>query len=393
MGKEKKYGFSLMEMLVVMLIAAVVFALSAPMITKKMGNRAGTAGSVWTSLTGGNIGFNMKSAGVTSIIGGDNNDLSTLGSKPPKLTIGSKNNYPHIGFLYNETPAGTIFFKNNSSLAIGNNVFAGGENTIAAGHYISAIGSNTAILGANSKNTGENSVVIGFGINNKEPDTIVLGNKDTTVVIPGTVKFSSIGIGDDIKFDFNKLLNLIRGLSEKTQNTSVTEEINANNIQIPGFTDNTLQQEIPKGTRTIKINGKTYYFQSDKRLKSIISENSAGIEELNRLKVYNYTFKNDNKKNPHVGVIAQDLQKVFPNAVKKDKEGYLQIRFEDMFYAMINSIKELDKKTNENIIKYSADINDLKKEVNYQKAKLAAQEKEINRLKQEINDLKKVLKK
>ena len=58
--------------------------------------------------------------------------------------------------------------------------------------------------------------------------------------------------------------------------------------------------------------------------------------------MFNYTFKKDEKKTPHVGVIAQDLQKVFPDAVKKGVDGFLRIRFEDMFFAMINAIKELD---------------------------------------------------
>ena len=55
-------------------------------------------------------------------------------------------------------------------------------------------------------------------------------------------------------------------------------------------------------------------------------------------------MKKDKTKTPHVGVIAQDLQKVFPDAVKKGTDGFLTIRFEDMFFAMINSIKELDLK-------------------------------------------------
>ena len=58
--------------------------------------------------------------------------------------------------------------------------------------------------------------------------------------------------------------------------------------------------------------------------------------------MFNYTFKKDETKTPHVGVIAQDLQKVFPDAVKKGTDGFLTIRFEDMFFAMINAIKELD---------------------------------------------------
>ena len=42
--------------------------------------------------------------------------------------------------------------------------------------------------------------------------------------------------------------------------------------------------------------------------------------------------------------MAQDLQKIFPDAVKKGADGFLTIRMEDMFYAVINAIKELDAK-------------------------------------------------
>ena len=83
---------------------------------------------------------------------------------------------------------------------------------------------------------------------------------------------------------------------------------------------------------------------SDRRLKYVGKENTSGLDKIKQLKVFNYTFKKDEKKTPHVGVIAQDLQKVFPDAVTKAKDGFLRIRFEDMFYAMINAIKELDSR-------------------------------------------------
>ncbi len=384
-NKEKIYGFSLMEMLVAMLIIAVIIALSAPMITKKNGSKASSAGSLWTSFTGGNIGFNTNTAGVSSIIGGNNDDISTMGSKPPKLTLGTKNDYPHIGFVYNGKAAGTMTLKNNNSIIIGNITNATGENNIAIGSSLNISGNNTAAIGTQINNTGNNSIVIGFGINNTEPDTIILGNKDTTVVIPGTVKFKSISIGDNIKFDLDKLLNMTKGMNASTEINKLT------GMQHPEFTDNIrTQSQPPEGSKMIKINGKPYYIQSDKKLKNIEDESTEGLEKITKLKIYNYTFKKDDTKSRHVGVIAQDLQKVFPDAVKKDNDGYLQIRLEDMFYAMINSIKELDKRTKE--INYSAEIRELKQEVNTNKAKLAAQEEEINRLKQEIKDLKKFIK-
>jgi hypothetical protein len=83
---------------------------------------------------------------------------------------------------------------------------------------------------------------------------------------------------------------------------------------------------------------------SDRRLKYVGKENNDGLAKLRQIKVFNYTFKKDPKKIPHVGVMAQDLQKIFPHAVKKGADGFLTIRMEDMFYAVINAIKELDAK-------------------------------------------------
>ena len=81
---------------------------------------------------------------------------------------------------------------------------------------------------------------------------------------------------------------------------------------------------------------------SDKRLKYVGKENTSGLDKIRQLKVFNYTFKKDETKTPRVGVIAQDLQKVFPDAVKKGSDGFLIIRMEDIFFAVINAIKELD---------------------------------------------------
>ena len=83
---------------------------------------------------------------------------------------------------------------------------------------------------------------------------------------------------------------------------------------------------------------------SDRRLKYVGKESTTGLDKVRQLKVFNFTYKKDTTKTPHVGVIAQDLQKVFPNAVQKGTDGFLTIRMEDMFYAVINAIKELDAK-------------------------------------------------
>lgn len=82
---------------------------------------------------------------------------------------------------------------------------------------------------------------------------------------------------------------------------------------------------------------------SDIRLKDNISENHDAIKKLLYIMPYDYTFKADKTKRPQVGVIAQDLQVYFPNSVREDKDGHLNIRLDEMFFATINTMKDLDK--------------------------------------------------
>ena len=116
-------------------------------------------------------------------------------------------------------------------------------------------------------------------------------------------------------------------------------------------------------------------------MKNIGDKFTAGLAELKRLNIYNFTFKNDVRKLPQVGVMAQDLKMVFPNAVSKDKNGYYQIRWDEMFYAVINSVKELNVRIEKLASKISTDksrVAALKKDNQELNAKLDKLETELN---------------
>jgi prepilin-type N-terminal cleavage/methylation domain-containing protein len=120
--------------------------------------------------------------------------------------------------------------------------------------------------------------------------------------------------------------------------------------------------------------------KSDRRLKNISGANNDGLDKLMQLNVFNFTFKQDKKKMPHVGVIAQDLQKVFPNAVMKDKKGYLMIRWDEMFYCMLNSIKELAAK----VTNIDSRVTKLEKENQALKTQNQMLEKRLVRLEKKV---------
>ena len=96
--------------------------------------------------------------------------------------------------------------------------------------------------------------------------------------------------------------------------------------------------------------------------------------------LYHYTYKKDETKTPHVGVIAQDLQKVFPNAISKDADGYLMIRLEDMFYAVVNAVRELDTK-----------ITSILEDISGMKSKIEAQDKIITEFQSQVITLQQTI--
>lgn len=125
--------------------------------------------------------------------------------------------------------------------------------------------------------------------------------------------------------------------------------------------------------------------RSDIRLKNVSGKFTGGLDEIRKLMVYNYTYKSDEEKNPHVGVIAQDLKRIFPTAVRKDENGYYQIRWDEMLYAAINAIKTLNTRVEELVSRVAKDqdrIANLKKDN-------AELEKQLDTLSAELSTLEK----
>jgi hypothetical protein len=85
---------------------------------------------------------------------------------------------------------------------------------------------------------------------------------------------------------------------------------------------------------------------SDSRLKDIRGNYSKGLDEIIKLNPIIYSYKKDNPYNYPSdtigqGAIAQEVQKIFPEAVTKDAKGYLQLDTNSINWATINAIKEL----------------------------------------------------
>ncbi len=139
----------------------------------------------------------------------------------------------------------------------------------------------------------------------------------------------------------------------------------------------------------------TWTITSDARLKNIDGNYTKGLADILKLQPIAYHYKNVGERKfdeitlatPAYGFAAQDVQKIFPEAVGKDEDGYLNLNIHPILIAMVNAVKELnDKKEvnkDETIAKQQTQIDKMQQQLDIQKA-------QIDLLIQKMTELSKV---
>lgn len=80
---------------------------------------------------------------------------------------------------------------------------------------------------------------------------------------------------------------------------------------------------------------------SDIRLKKDFRRLSQSSEKLNQLQGYQYYWKNEKSPDLQTGLIAQEVQKIFPELVKTDEEGMLSVDYVGLIPHLIEAHKNL----------------------------------------------------
>jgi hypothetical protein len=84
---------------------------------------------------------------------------------------------------------------------------------------------------------------------------------------------------------------------------------------------------------------------SDARLKANIVSLGSTLARLLLIDGKSYTMKKDGKQK--IGVLAQDIQKVFPELVSTDDRDMLAVNYQGLVPVLINALKEQDGKMKE----------------------------------------------
>ena len=106
-------------------------------------------------------------------------------------------------------------------------------------------------------------------------------------------------------------------------------------------TDNTYIVANQAGTGAYIGNGaQSWSAYSDERLKNIIGFVDEAVSKINTLRPVFYSWRSDKENIRRVGLIAQDVQAVLPEAIS-ERDGYLGLAYSDVIPLVIASIQEL----------------------------------------------------
>jgi len=100
-----------------------------------------------------------------------------------------------------------------------------------------------------------------------------------------------------------------------------------------------------------KPGGGSWSTFSDARLKDVIAEYEYGLDEIMSIRPVIYRYKEDNdlqiaSDSEYVGVIAQEIEEIIPEAVEENASGHLMVNGDSINYAMLNAIKMLKAEVN-----------------------------------------------
>lgn len=400
--KKKKQAFSLAEVMIALVIVAILMAASAPLVNRRA-SIDNNFSCYWKNATNG-IYFNDQGTGQVGIGTEARNQLQVLHlfsekTNSPQIAFYRDKNSDVVNVLgiYNDNihigPSGDINSANNivigkvsdtNLLSDGDKLIIGGMNStypILYGKFNQNLPSQKLRVNGqlqvqtttttNEQELGYSLVVDERGIysaGNITANSYKCGDKyathveitDSSIILHqtetdsvasidnnGTITGTSLvlggyGISSSGDITGTSLIIGNYGISSNGDIAGTSLMIgNDAKITLEGIIEGTsfgsiLESEIKKLAATSL---------SDIRLKNVIGNVAYGLEAIRKIEIKEYKFKDEKKYGQGVryGVIAQEIQKILPKTVLKNKDGFLTIRTNDIFFVAINAIKELDK--------------------------------------------------
>ena len=226
----------------------------------------------------------------------------------------------------------------------------GGSGDLVEADFTLSISGGTATLSSTtptSISTNGLITTLGIGLSGTpDGDEILRVNpaSSTSIYDGGDEALSATSIMSSSGAGINLFPNTLTASSLTVSGTTTSSSlvvgsviINEDNI---GHSSDTNLMTLSNGT--LIVDGDVVV-SSDVRLKSNIVDLGPTLLSLLKLEAKKYTLKNDEQQRKKIGLLAQEVQKVFPELTVEDKNGMLSVNYQALVPVLINALKEQEE--------------------------------------------------
>ena len=298
----------------------ILFKLLALIIPFSMNAQADFINTINSGDGASALGYNTMASGSFSTAMG----AYTTASGYASISMGEQTTAS--GYMTTAMGVGSLATE-TASTAMGWNTIASEDFSTAMGNYTTASGNSSTAMGQLTTASGENSTAMGFETTASDYVSLVIGqynlsgssvtNSDTSFSTENTAFVIGNGINSSNKSDAFKVM--FNGDATLAGNLSIN---------------------------------------SDARLKANIISLGSTITKLLQIDGKSYTMKNDENKKQKIGLLAQDIEKVFPELVS-ESNGIKSVNYQGLVPVLINALKEQQNE----IETYRNEVSELKEMV------------------------------
>ena len=204
-----------------------------------------------------------------------------------------------------------------SSTAMGRSTTASGSRSTAMGSFTTASGDRSTAMGSSTTASGHSSTAMGFITTASDYGSLVIGryNSSGSSVTNSATSFSTsntafvIGNGADASNKSDAFKVMFNGDTTVSNDLTVSGDV---------------------------------VISSDARLKSNIVSLGSTLSKLLQIDGKSYEMKGKQK----IGVLAQEIQEVFPELVSEDDNEMLAVNYQGLVPVLINALKEQQDEIN-----------------------------------------------
>jgi len=236
---------------------------------------------------------------------------------------------------------------NNSSVAVTASetlyTTTGGSGALVAADFAFSISGGSATLSSTTPTSISTTglvTTLGIGLSGTpDGDEILKLNpaSSSSIYDSGDAALSTTIISTGVKL----FPNTITATSLTSSAATTAGSLTVDNVVMDGATighsSDTDLMTLASGSLTVAGD---IILSSDARLKSNIVTLGPTLISLMQLDAKRYTMKADKEQKQKIGLLAQEVQKVFPELVREDKNGMLAVNYQALVPVLINALKE-----------------------------------------------------